>query len=172
MQHLKANNSDLHVCFLQYDLNNPLNLNICPHRLLYTQLTRLCTNIIKKPIITDEQQEDILLLIDEALLPSLSLLDVNSCLETYRKTSQLIFIKQDVTGKSRAILRRITKDNIIDHIQRFDNFISVINDALKYLSSLTYDIVCYTILHALISSISIPSYIDGKMSRENATPTQ
>ncbi|CAF1323856.1 unnamed protein product [Rotaria sordida] len=143
-----------------------------PDRLLYTQLTRLCTNIIKKPIITDEQQEDILLLIDEALLPSLSLLDVNSCLETYRKTSQLIFIKQDVTGKSRAILRRITKDNIIDHIQRFDNFICVINDALKYLSSLTYDIVCYTILHALISSISIPSYIDGKMSRENATPTQ
>ncbi|CAF1458255.1 unnamed protein product [Rotaria sp. Silwood1] len=64
---------------------------------------------------------------------------------------------------------------LIDHIQRFNNFISVINDALKYLSSLTYDIVCYTILHALtspISSISIPSYIDGKMSRENATPAQ
>ncbi|CAF3991067.1 unnamed protein product, partial [Rotaria sp. Silwood1] len=64
---------------------------------------------------------------------------------------------------------------IIDQIQRFDNFISVINDALKYLSPLAYDIVCYTILHALtspISSTSIPTYIDGKMSRENATPAQ
>ncbi|CAF1583731.1 unnamed protein product [Rotaria sp. Silwood1] len=243
-------NSDLHMCFLQYELNNPLNLNICPRnlnliknwnefreniyplllhlgpycqdRLLYMQLTRLCTNIIKKPIITDEQQEDIILLIDEVLLPSLSLLDVNSCLaielwslmklfpfdiryglygqwheDTYRKTPQLMFIKQDVTDKTRAILRRITKDNvktysrqiakmthnnpiiilavIIDQIQRFDNFISVINDALKYLSPLAYDIVCYTILHALtspISSTSIPTYIDGKMSRENATPAQ
>ncbi|CAF3650930.1 unnamed protein product [Rotaria sp. Silwood1] len=150
-------NSDLHMCFLQYELNNPLNLNICPRnlnliknwnefreniyplllhlgpycqdRLLYMQLTRLCTNIIKKPIITDEQQEDIILLIDEVLLPSLSLLDVNSCLaielwslmklfpfdiryglygqwheDTYRKTPQLMFIKQDVTDKTRAIL--------------------------------------------------------------------
>lgn len=64
---------------------------------------------------------------------------------------------------------------IIDQIQRFDNFISVINDGLKYLSPLAYDIVCYTILRALTtpaSPTSIPSYIDGKMSRENATPAQ
>ncbi|CAF3689053.1 unnamed protein product [Rotaria sp. Silwood1] len=26
-------NSDLHMCFLQYELNNPLNLNICPRNL-------------------------------------------------------------------------------------------------------------------------------------------
>ncbi|CAF3650173.1 unnamed protein product [Rotaria sordida] len=247
---LYKSNSDLHICFLQYELTNPLNINICPRnlkliktwnefrehiyplllhlgaycqdRLLFMQLTRLCTNLIKKPILTDEQQEDILLIIDEVLLPSLSLLDVNSCLaielwslmklfpsdiryglygqwleETYKKTPQLMFIKQDVIDKSRAILRRITKDNvktysrqiakithnnpivilsvIIDQIQRFDNFISVINDALKYLSPLAYDIVCYTILHALTtptSPTSIPSYIDGKMSRENATPAQ
>jgi THO complex subunit 2 len=96
------------------------------------KLTRLCTNLIKKSLNTDEQQqqEDILLLIDEVLLPSLSLLDVNGCLaielwaliklfpydiryglygqwheDTYRKTPQLIFIKQDVADKSRAILR-------------------------------------------------------------------
>ncbi|CAF2116715.1 unnamed protein product [Rotaria magnacalcarata] len=247
---LYKNHSDLHTSFLQYELNNPLNSNVCPRelkliktwnefrenilplllnlgaycqdRLLFMQLTRLCTNLIKKSIVKDEQQEDILLLIDEVLLPSLSLLDVNSCLaielwslmklfpfdvryglygqwqeDTYRKTPQLLFIKQDVADKSRAILRRITKDNvktysrqiakithnnplvilsvIIDQIQRFDNFISVINDALKYLSPLAYDIVCYTILHALtapVSSTSSPLYIDGKMSRENATPAQ
>lgn len=94
------------------------------------QLTRLCTNLIKKSLVNDEQQEDILLLIDEVLLPSLSLADVNSCLaielwsllklfpsdiryglytqwqeDTYRKTSQLIFVKQDVIDKTRAILR-------------------------------------------------------------------
>ncbi|CAF4802237.1 unnamed protein product, partial [Rotaria sp. Silwood2] len=64
---------------------------------------------------------------------------------------------------------------IIDQIQRFDNFILVINDVLKYLSPLVYDIVFYTILHALtspISSTSISSYIDGKMSRGNARPAQ
>ena len=94
------------------------------------QLIRLCTNLIKKSVINEEQQEDILLLIDEVLLPSLSLLNVNSCLaielwsliklfpydiryglygqwheETYRKTPQLILTKQDVADKSRAILR-------------------------------------------------------------------
>lgn len=103
------------------------------------KLTRICTHLIKQSSNTDDQQqqEDILSLIDEVLLPSLSLLDVNGCLaielwtliklfpydiryglygqwheDTYRKTSQLIFIKQDVIDKSRAILRRITKDNV------------------------------------------------------------
>ncbi|CAF5051875.1 unnamed protein product, partial [Rotaria sp. Silwood1] len=89
--------------------------------------------------------------------------------------------KDNVKTYSRQIAK-MTHNNpiiilavIIDQIQRFDNFISVINDALKYLSPLAYDIVCYTILHALtspISSTSIPTYIDGKMSRENATPAQ
>jgi THO complex subunit 2 len=114
----------------------PLLLHLgayCQDRLLFMKLTRLCTNLIKKSMNTDEQQqqqEDILLLIDEVLLPSLSLLDVNGCLaielwaliklfpydiryglygqwneDTYRKTSQLIFIKQDVIDKTRAILR-------------------------------------------------------------------
>lgn len=205
----------------------PLLLHLgafCQDRLLFMKLTRLCTHFMKKLSTNNDQQqqEDILLLIDEVLLPSLSLLDVNCCLaielwslikqfpydiryglyqqwydETYRKTSQLIFIKQDVTDKTRAILRRITKDNlktysrqiakmthnnptvilsvIIDQVQRFDNFILVINDALKYLSPLAYDIVCYTILHALTAPVSnalLPNYIDGKMSRETATPSQ
>jgi THO complex subunit 2 len=111
----------------------PLLLHLgpyCQDRLLFMKLTRLCTNIIKKSDHTDEQQEDILSLIDEVLLPSLSLLDVNGCLaielwsliklfpydiryglygqwneDTYRKTPQLIFIKQDVIDKTRAILR-------------------------------------------------------------------
>lgn len=62
---------------------------------------------------------------------------------------------------------------IVDQIQRFDNFISVINDALKYLSPLAYDILCYTILRVLTTpTTSLPAYIDGKMSRENATPAQ
>jgi len=95
------------------------------------KLTRLCTNFIKKSLNTDEQQqEDILLLIDEVLLPSLSLLDVNGCLaielwsliklfpydiryglygqwheDTYKKIPQLISVKQDVIDKTRAILR-------------------------------------------------------------------
>lgn len=155
---LNYSHSDLHSCFLQYQLTNPLNSNIsarelnlinnwndfrdkifplllhlgayCQDRLLFMQLTRLCTNLIKKSLINDEQQEDILLLIDEVLLPSLSLLDVNSCLaielwsllklfpfdiryglygqwheDTYKKTPQLMFIKQDVADKTRAILR-------------------------------------------------------------------
>ncbi|CAF0914333.1 unnamed protein product [Adineta steineri] len=246
---LYKNNSDLHACFLQYELHNPLNSTVCSRelklintwnefrenifplllhlgaycqdRLLFMKLTRLCTNLIKKSINADEQQEDILLLIDEVLFPSLSLLDVNGCLsielwaliklfpydiryglygrwheETYRKTPQLIFVKQDVADKSRAILKRITKDNvktysrqiakithnnpivilsvIMDQIQRYDNFITVINDALKYLSSLAYDIVCYTISRSLtsVSPDSLSAYIDGKMSRENATPVQ
>ena len=85
---------------------------------------------MKKPVNPDEQQEAILLLIDEVLLPSLSLLDANGCLaielwsliklfpydiryglygqwqeDTYRKTPQLIFVKHDVMEKTRAILR-------------------------------------------------------------------
>lgn len=112
----------------------PLLLHLgayCQDRLLFMKLTRLCTNLMKKALNTDEQQqEDILLLIDEVLLPSLSLLDVNGCLaielwaliklfpydiryglygqwheDTYRKTPQLIFIKEDVKDKTRAILR-------------------------------------------------------------------
>ena len=156
---LASSHSDIHICFLQYELTKPLNLqnssrelqsiqtwpefrvNIlplllhlgayCQDRLLFMKLTRLCTNLMKKSLNTDEQQqEEILLLIDEVLLPSLSLLDVNGCLaielwaliklfpydiryglygqwheETYRKTPQLIFVKQDVIDKSRAILR-------------------------------------------------------------------
>ena len=114
----------------------PLLLHLgayCQDRLLFMKLTRLCTNVTKKILGTDEQhqqQEEILLIIDEVLLPSLSLLDVNGCLaielwaliklfpydiryglygqwneETYRKTAHLIFVKQDVTDKTRAILR-------------------------------------------------------------------
>lgn len=85
---------------------------------------------MKKSANPDEQQEDILLLIDEVLLPSLSLLDVNGCLaielwaliklfpydiryglynqwheDTYKKTPQLMLIKQEVIDKTRAILR-------------------------------------------------------------------
>lgn len=103
----------------------------CQDRLLFMKLTRLCTNQVRKAFGTDEQQqEEILLIIDEVLLPSLSLLDVNGCLaielwaliklfpfdiryglygqwneETYRKTTHLMLAKQDVTDKSRAILR-------------------------------------------------------------------
>ena len=94
------------------------------------KLTRLCTSLMKKSVNPDEQQESILLLIDEVLLPSLSLLDANGCLaielwsliklfpydiryglygqwqeDTYRKTPQLIFVKHDVMEKTRAILR-------------------------------------------------------------------
>ena len=156
---LVSSNSDVHTCFLQYELSNPLNAHIychelklvnnwnefhenifplllhlgayCQDRLLFMKLTRLCTNLMNKSANPDEQQqEDILLLIDEVLLPSLSLLDVNGCLaielwaliklfpfdiryglygqwheDTYRKTPQLIFVKQEVIDKSRAILR-------------------------------------------------------------------
>ena len=152
-------NSELHACFLQYELKHPLNQAICPRdlqsittwnefrtkicplllhlgaycqdRLLFVKLTRLCTNVIKKAVdSSDELKEDVLLLIDEVLLPSLSLLDVNGCLaielwlliklfpydiryglyerwheETYRKTPQLIHMKHEVADKSRAILK-------------------------------------------------------------------
>ena len=243
--------TDVHSCFLQYELKNPLNPShspkqlmaistwnqcqekvlplilhlgaFCQDRLFLMKLIRISTYLMKNNHEMDEQQrENILLLIDEVLFPSLSLLDVNGCLaielwsliklfpfdiryglygqwneETYRKSIQLVFIKQEVIDKTRAILRRITKDNvktysrqiakithnnpiviltvIIDQIQRFDNFIVVINDALKYLSPLAYDILCYTILRTLTTAnpaASLATYIDGKMSPENATPAQ
>lgn len=112
----------------------PLLLHLgayCQDRLLFMKLTRLCTNLVKKSAAgADDHQEDVLLLIDEVLFPSLSLLDVNGCLaielwaliklfpydiryglygqwheDTYRRTPQLMFIKQEVTDKSKAILK-------------------------------------------------------------------
>lgn len=149
--------TDVHSSFLQYELKNPLSEHsyhqdlfvvdnwkdfrekifplllhlgaFCQDRYLFMKLTRLATHLMKKSS-SEEYQEDILLLIDEVLFPSLTLLDVNGCVaiqlwsllklfpfdiryglygqwyeETYRKTIPLINMKNEVNDKTRAILR-------------------------------------------------------------------
>ncbi|XP_070553830.1 THO complex subunit 2-like isoform X2 [Ptychodera flava] len=148
----------------------------------------------------DQEKDEVffclLTLVDDVLLPSLSLLDCNACMseeiwslikafpyefryrlygqwknETYALHPQLIRVKANTIDKSKYIMKRLTKENVkplgrqigklshanpgvmfehvLSQIQIYDNYINPVVDSLKYLTSLSYDVLAYCIIQAL-----------------------
>ncbi|KAG8176346.1 hypothetical protein JTE90_003307 [Oedothorax gibbosus] len=138
-------------------------------------------------------------IIDQSLLPSLSLLECNCCMaeelwnllklfpyqtrytfyfnwKTSATTTHplLIRVKGDILKKLKYIMKRISKENvkptgrqigklghsnpgyifdyILSQIQTWDNFIMPVIDSLKYLTSLSYDVLAYCVIEALGNS--------------------
>lgn len=138
-------------------------------------------------------------IIDQSLLPSLSLLECNCCMaevlwsllklfpfqsrytfyfnwKTTANTTHplLMKTKADILKKIKYIMKRLSKENvkptgrqigklshsnpgyifdyILSQIQTWDNFIMPIIDSLKYLTSLSYDVLAYCAIEALGNS--------------------
>ncbi|XP_038056507.1 THO complex subunit 2-like [Patiria miniata] len=90
---------------------------------------------------------------------------------TYAVHPPLIRIKAVITDRAKYIMKRLTKDNVkplgrqigklshvnpgilfeyvLSTIQRYDNFIGPVVDSLKYLTSLSYDVLAYCVIEAL-----------------------
>ncbi|XP_071787081.1 THO complex subunit 2-like isoform X1 [Asterias amurensis] len=90
---------------------------------------------------------------------------------TYAVHPPLIRIKATTTDRAKYIMKRLTKDNVkplgrqlgklshvnpgilfeyvLSTIQRYDNFIGPVVDSLKYLTSLSYDVLAYCVIEAL-----------------------
>ncbi|XP_023214734.1 THO complex subunit 2-like, partial [Centruroides sculpturatus] len=102
----------------------------------------------------DSLEYDIITLLDEALLPSLSLLECNCCMAEelwsllklfpyqYRRLS-----KENVKPSGRQIGKLSHScpgflfDYILSQIQTWDNLIVPVVDSLKFLTSLSYDVL-------------------------------
>nr|XP_002128581.1 THO complex subunit 2-like [Ciona intestinalis] len=91
--------------------------------------------------------------------------------EAYEKHPELLLAKAQIIDKTKYIMRRLTKENvkqtgrqmgklshssptilfdcILSQIQRYDNLIMPVVDALKYLTNLTYDVLAFCIIEAL-----------------------
>ncbi|XP_077984941.1 THO complex subunit 2-like isoform X2 [Glandiceps talaboti] len=91
--------------------------------------------------------------------------------ETYALHPELIRVKANTIDKSKYIMKRLTKENVkplgrqigklshanpgvmfehvLSQIQIYDNYINPVVDSLKYLTSLSYDVLAYCIIQAL-----------------------
>ncbi|XP_074649653.1 THO complex subunit 2-like isoform X2 [Tubulanus polymorphus] len=185
----------------------PILYHLGPHLscdpILMVKVMRICRQFLSKW--KDEKEKSnnmkdvyygMLTLIDEVILPSLSLLDGNCCMseevwclvkmfpyeyryrlygqwknDTCSSQAVLIRLKGDSIEKAKYILKRLTKENVkplgrqigklshnnpgiifeyvLSQIQKYDNFIGPVVDSLKYLTSLSYDILAYCIIEAL-----------------------
>nr|CAB3266946.1 THO complex subunit 2-like [Phallusia mammillata] len=94
---------------------------------------------------------------------------------TYEKYPQLLLAKSQTIDRTKYIMRRLTKENvkqtgrqmgklshsnptilfdcILSQIQRYDNLIMPVVDALKYLTNLTYDVLAFCIIEALANPL-------------------
>ncbi|XP_056665928.1 THO complex subunit 2-like isoform X2 [Monodelphis domestica] len=91
--------------------------------------------------------------------------------ETYNSHPHLIKAKAQTIDRAKYIMKRLTKENvkpsgrqigklshsnptilfdyILSQVQKYDNLITPVVDALKYLTSLNYDVLAYCIIEAL-----------------------
>jgi len=91
--------------------------------------------------------------------------------QSYERHPELMLARANVIDKTKYIMRRLTKENvkqtgrqmgklshssptilfdsILSQIQRYDNLIGPVVDALKYLTDLTYDCLSFCIIEAL-----------------------
>lgn len=137
-----------------------------------------------------------LTILDEVLLPSLTLLPCNCCLseelwsllklfpyelryrlyghwknETYSVHARMIHAKVSCLERAKYIMKRLSKENVkpsgrqlgklshsnpgvlfeyvLSQIQKYDNFIVPVVDSLKFLTSLSYDVLAYSIVEAV-----------------------
>ncbi|KAL3879965.1 hypothetical protein ACJMK2_032241 [Sinanodonta woodiana] len=134
--------------------------------------------------------------IDEILLPSLSLHPCNCCIaeelwtllrllpyeiryrvygnwknESYMVHPKLIKVRADCLERAKYIMKRLSKENVkpsgrqlgklshsnpgvlfdyvLNQIQKYDNLIGPVVDSLKYLTSLSYDVLAFCIIEAV-----------------------
>ncbi|KDR14733.1 THO complex subunit 2 [Zootermopsis nevadensis] len=142
---------------------------------------------------------DIITLLDEVILPSLSYMDCNCCIaeevwnviklypyqcryclysrwknETYQQHAKLLRKRGEALKKIKSIMKRVSKENIkpvgrligklthcspgflfdyvLVQIQIYDNLINPVVDSLKYLTSLSYDVLGYCLIESLASA--------------------
>ncbi|XP_061165363.1 THO complex subunit 2-like isoform X2 [Saccostrea echinata] len=135
-------------------------------------------------------------ILDEVLLPSMSMLPCNCCLseelwtflklfpyelryrlygnwknDTYSQHPKLVRVRADCLERAKYLMKRLSKENVkpsgrqlgklshsnpgvlfeyvLSQIQTHDNFIGPVVDSLKYLTSLSYDMLAYCIIDAL-----------------------
>uniref|UniRef100_A0A8C5WF72 THO complex subunit 2 n=1 Tax=Leptobrachium leishanense TaxID=445787 RepID=A0A8C5WF72_9ANUR len=91
--------------------------------------------------------------------------------ETYNSHPLLVKVKAQTIDRAKYIMKRLTKENvkpsgrqigklshsnptilfdyILSQIQKYDNLITPVVDSLKYLTSLSYDVLAYCIIEAL-----------------------
>lgn len=91
--------------------------------------------------------------------------------EAHLNHARLIRARADILDRSRYIMKRLSKENvkplgrqigklshsapgivfeyILSQIQKYDNFIGPVVDSLKFLTSLSYDVLAYCIIEAL-----------------------
>ncbi|XP_066999560.2 THO complex subunit 2 isoform X2 [Anabrus simplex] len=147
----------------------------------------------------DTLYHDIITLMDEVILPSLSYMDCNCCIaeevwnilklypyqcryclysrwknETYQNHAKLLRKRGEAQKKIKSIMKRVSKENIkpvgrligklthcspgflfdyvLVQIQIYDNLINPVVDSLKYLTSLSYDVLGYCLVESLASA--------------------
>lgn len=144
----------------------------------------------------DSLYYDVMTIMDEVLLPSLSYMDSNCCIadevwsvlrlypyqtryclysrwknETFQNHAKLLRKRADAQQKIKSLMKRVSRENIkpvgrligkLTHsspgflfdyvllqIQIYDNLIIPVVDSLKYLTSLSYDILGYCLVESL-----------------------
>ncbi|XP_063232661.1 THO complex subunit 2 isoform X1 [Bacillus rossius redtenbacheri] len=142
---------------------------------------------------------EVLTLLDEVILPSLSFMDCNCCVaeevwnllklypyqqryclysrwknDTCQSNAKLMRKRADALKKIKSLMKRVSKENIkpvgrllgkLTHsspgcvfdymllqIQIYDNLINPVVDSLKYLTSLSYDVLGYCLVESLASA--------------------
>ncbi|XP_049790874.1 THO complex subunit 2 isoform X2 [Schistocerca nitens] len=148
---------------------------------------------------SDSLYYDVITLLDEVILPSLSYMECNCCIaeevwnvvklypyqfryclysrwknETYKSHAKLLRKRGDELKKIKSLMKRVSKENIkpvgrsigklthcapgyffdymLMQIQIYDNLITPIVDSLKYLTSLSYDVLGYCLVESLSSA--------------------
>ncbi|KAG8229794.1 hypothetical protein J437_LFUL005875, partial [Ladona fulva] len=154
---------------------------------------------LKPPPQEDSLYLDVVTLLDEVILPSLSHMDCNCCIaeevwnviklypyqyryclysrwknDTYQQHAKLLRKRGESLKKIKSIMKRVSKENIkpagrligkLTHstpgflfdyvllqIQIYDNLIGPVVDSLKYLTSLSYDVLGYCLVEAMASA--------------------
>lgn len=182
----------------------PMVLALGPHLLIDPILMAKIIRLSKywmalKSNIPDYGKEAISNVIEQSLLPSLSLLECNCCMAEelwsllklfpyqvrysfyymWKSTINgihplLMKVKAETLKKLKYIMKRLSKENvkpsgrqigklshsnpgyifdyILSQIQTWDNLIVPVIDSLKYLTSLSYDVLAFCIIEALGSS--------------------
>ncbi|XP_071489382.1 THO complex subunit 2-like [Diadema antillarum] len=139
---------------------------------------------------------ELLSVIEQVILPSISMMPCNACLSeevwtmmkmlpyhrryclynrwinhSYGIHPPLIRTKAKTTDRAKYIMKRLTKENVkpsgrqlgklshsnpgvlfsyvLSQIQMYDNLIGPVVDSLKYLTSLSYDVLAYSVIEAL-----------------------
>ncbi|KAI5733201.1 hypothetical protein M8J76_008867 [Diaphorina citri] len=165
-------------------------------RLLRAALTQCGTDPTKPPPTSPSLYYDALSVMDLVILPSLSHSVANCCLaeevwsviklypyqtryflyarwknETFQGHAQLIRKRGEAQKKIKAIMKRVSKDNVksagrhigklsyycpgflfdymLIQVQMYDNLIIPVVDSLKYLTPLAYDMLTYCIIETL-----------------------